>query len=605
MSEIEFIYQEAKINIQSKSNEKIKEFIKKYTTKLGKNKEDLYFVYGGGILNENLTFETQANEDDKKINKMIVFVNNKSENNDDGEISMKKSKYIICPQCKESSRILIDNYNLGLYDFKNGYKTDNISINKFEQTQNYDESKIECEICYKVNKTTSYQKFFYICLDCKKNLCPLCKSKHDKDHNVIDYDDRLFTCDFHYESYYSYCENCKKDLCIACEKEHNGHKIIYYGAILPEVKKLKDELKNFNDKKEQFKNEVNNIIKMLTNLIDKTDKYYEIYNDIINSCGNKKQRNYSLLKNIEDINKFKNIFIQDINEIINEKNIDDKMNNMINFYNKMSSSYEKKPEKFIPKNIEFKEISSNCFKIFWEIDDMKLFNVELRKENSNEKFTKVYEGNSNNCLIENLNRNTNYEIRICSIFNNKISPWSNIEKVKTDYIKESIILNDEDKNKLFSWLNPLFNGNSFYLKLIYRRGYDMSFETFHKKCNNKGQTVLICKLREQKIGGYTNINWESLDNKPLFNDGPFIFSFNKNMKYNYNNRNNHSVYLDKNHGPDFNWDLTFNKENQMKVCVCAPVANGYAYSNEPLIGDGLEKEIEVDEVEVFQIKFIN
>ena len=228
MSEIEFIYQGAKINIQSKSNEKIKEFIKKYTTKLGKNKEDLYFVYGGGILNENLTFETQANEDDKKINKMIVFVNNKSENNDDGEISLKKSKYIICPQCKESSRILIDNYKLGLYDCKNGHKTDNISINDFEQTQNYDESKIECEICYKVNKTTSYQELFYICLDCKKNLCPLCKSKHDKDHNIIDYDDRLFTCDFHYESYYSYCEDCKKDLCMACEKEHNGHKIIYY-----------------------------------------------------------------------------------------------------------------------------------------------------------------------------------------------------------------------------------------------------------------------------------------------------------------------------------------------------------------------------------------
>ena len=29
---------------------------------------------------------------------------------------------------------------------------------------------------------------------------------------------------------------------MACEKEHNGHKIIYYGAILPEVKQLKEEL---------------------------------------------------------------------------------------------------------------------------------------------------------------------------------------------------------------------------------------------------------------------------------------------------------------------------------------------------------------------------
>ena len=170
MSEIEFIYQGESIKIQSKSDEKIKEFIKKYTTKLGKSKEDIYFLYGGGILNENLTFETQANEDDKKTNKMIVIVNNRVDNNNDGEISLVKSKYIICPQCKESSRILIDNYNLGLYDCKNGHKTDNISISNFEQTQNYNESKIECEICYKVNKATSFQELFYICLDCKKNV---------------------------------------------------------------------------------------------------------------------------------------------------------------------------------------------------------------------------------------------------------------------------------------------------------------------------------------------------------------------------------------------------------------------------------------------------
>ena len=32
---------------------------------------------------------------------------------------------------------------------------------------------------------------------------------------------------------------------------------------------------------------------------------------------------------------------------------------------------------------------------------------------------------------------------------------------------------------------------------------------------------------------------------------------------------------------------------------------GYAYSDEPLIGDGLDKEIEVDEVEIFKIEVTN
>ena len=89
---------------------------------------------------------------------------------------------------------------------------------------------------------------------------PLCNSKHDKSHNIIDYDDKFYTCDLHYESYISYCDDCKKDICITCEMEHSGHKIISYGSILPNVKKIKEEAKNLNDKKEEIKNEIKDIL---------------------------------------------------------------------------------------------------------------------------------------------------------------------------------------------------------------------------------------------------------------------------------------------------------------------------------------------------------
>jgi len=39
------------------------------------------------------------------------------------------------------------------------------------------------------------------------------------------------------------------------------------------------------------------------------------------------------------------------------------------------------------------------------------YKVELRKENNNEKFKLVYEDKENECLIKNLEENTNYEIR--------------------------------------------------------------------------------------------------------------------------------------------------------------------------------------------------
>ena len=73
-----------------------------------------------------------------------------------------------------------------------------------------------------------------------------------------------------------------------------------------------------------------------------------------------------------------------------------------------------------PKKIEFLEIGSS-FKIIWKIDDINILNidnkqikykVEIRKENNNEKYEQIYEGNENNYLVENLNKNTNYALFI-------------------------------------------------------------------------------------------------------------------------------------------------------------------------------------------------
>jgi len=76
---------------------------------------------------------------------------------------------------------------------------------------------------------------------------------------------------------------------------------------------------------------------------------------------------------------------------------------------------------FIPKNIEFKNITSDNINISWNLDNFDnnkfkiKYKVEMRKENDN--FIKVYEDNNNNCSIDNLEMNTNYEFRICVIYN--------------------------------------------------------------------------------------------------------------------------------------------------------------------------------------------
>ena len=64
----------------------------------------------------------------------------------------------------------------------------------------------------------------------------------------------------------------------------------------------------------------------------------------------------------------------------------------------------------IPKDIEFKEIGTNNFKVFWKIDEINILNVdkkeikyrlEIRKENAKGEFIQIYEGNENNYLVEN------------------------------------------------------------------------------------------------------------------------------------------------------------------------------------------------------------
>ena len=345
MVETEFDYDGNKINIQCNPDEKMSDIINKFNAKTGTKKEDLQFVAEGKDVKEDETYTSQY----KLKRKVSILVTKSSK-----EIKeyLKKSKYIICPNCKESSRILFQNYKIGLYGCKNGHETKDISINDFGATQKYDEAKIICQKCQKVNKGEAYQNQFYICLDCKQILCPLCKSIHEKEHNIIDYSENNFTCDLHFEFFTSYCQDCKKDICAVCESEHEGHKIITYGSILPNIKKIKEETNIFKDKIDDFKKEIEEVINKLNQLITSFDNYFHIYEDIIDII-NIKKRNYSLIQNIHEALRFNSIVIQDISQLINDKKI---------FSNNINKLYAKiyLPEEMQPNEIkETKEIKSN------------------------------------------------------------------------------------------------------------------------------------------------------------------------------------------------------------------------------------------------------
>jgi len=238
MVEVIFNYEGINIIIQCNINDKMKDVINKFLIKIGKNENDnnLLYLYDANIINNELTFIQQANEIDRNRNKMNIIVNKKNDNNN--EIKEIISKDIICPECGENIFINIQDFKINLYGCKNNHIINNILINKYENIQKLDLSKIKCNECNENDKSNIHNNEFYICNTCNKNICPLCKSKHDNNHIIINYDDKNYICNKHNDPFIKYCKECNENICIICDNEHNNHEIIDLVKILLNKDKL-------------------------------------------------------------------------------------------------------------------------------------------------------------------------------------------------------------------------------------------------------------------------------------------------------------------------------------------------------------------------------
>ena len=127
---------------------------------------------------------------------------------------------------------IIWDFNINFHDCKNNhniYKT----LNEFEETQKINLNNIICNICNINNKANTHDNKFYTCNTCNKNIYPLCKSNHNKNHFIINYNNKNYICNKHNgERFIKFCKTCKKDICMLCEDEHEGHNIIEYRKIL-------------------------------------------------------------------------------------------------------------------------------------------------------------------------------------------------------------------------------------------------------------------------------------------------------------------------------------------------------------------------------------
>ena len=447
MANVEFIYKGVKTIIQSKLNEKMKIIVNNFINKVKINKDKIYFLCNGKKyteFNHNLKLEDIMNIEDKKINELHILVYDHESNNTYVN-DIIKSKEIICPNCKENTRMNIIDYRINLFECKNGHKIDNILLKEFENTQIINRKNIICDICKINNKSTSYDNTFFRCFKCNKNICPLCKIKHE--HETINYDDKNYLCDKHYESYHSYCEQCKKNLCISCEFEHRYHKKAYFGDLLVDKEKLnqiKDVLKNNIN---MVNNKIKKIINILNDITNNMHIYYKIYEDLIKNY-NIKQRNYEILYNLNTI--INNNVIEELQNFNNRSNIIDQFNYLFNLYSKMNNqsqnviliNYEdnqsKNQNQGMMKNNQGHYINQGMMfqqqqnQVMMNQGQQKMFNQQQNRQNKrNQQF-----GNPQNNNWNNMNQNNNQNEQISNInpyinnqnANNQIVIYPNIPR---------------------------------------------------------------------------------------------------------------------------------------------------------------------------------
>jgi hypothetical protein len=175
-------------------------------------------------------------------------------------------------------------------------------------------------------------------------------------------------------------------------------------------------------------------------------------------------------------------------------------------------------------------------------------------------------------------------------------------KLKSSY--DSIIIDPQHFAIFSSWIDK--RNNSYYnvrnipydFKLLYRASRDGdTAEAFHSRCDNKGATIIITKIKnsERIVGGYNPLSWDSNNNYKYTCDS-FIFSFiNKNYlqsaKVGYSNGNAKSIGDYLSYGPIFGSgnDLGF--------------YNGIWYSDN--VGSypklDIPRKFKTDDYEVFQV----
>ncbi|RGB34121.1 hypothetical protein C1646_163787 [Rhizophagus diaphanus] len=162
---------------------------------------------------------------------------------------------------------------------------------------------------------------------------------------------------------------------------------------------------------------------------------------------------------------------------------------------------------------------------------------------------------------------------------------------------DSIIINEKHVVIFANWIDRKL----CKFKLLYRASRDGNTNTaFHKKCDNKGATIVIVKIKnsEQIVGGYNPLNWDSSGEYKLTYDS-FLFSFTDKNNFHsaragYSYGDAHSICCHDSYGPIFGYS---DRGKDLNFCGNTWFSDvNHCYPNVDI-----PKQFKADDYEVFQV----
>ena len=314
-------------------------------------------------------------------------------------------------------------------------------------------------------------------------------------------------------------------------------------------------------------------------LLNKLDKIQINISTIENVQINKTEKlKLEIEKNSEDNTKLK-INIEKINEDL-KNNIN---NETKNIFNKIEEINKEKNNLILELNKSQDELKTNYSNI-----TEKIKQLEIRIEKEKEDILSSINNLKNS--YENLNS------RLDSIESEKY----NKNKYYYNLFKGSTILTNDDKKIISKFIKPYYN---LKFELIYKAtSNDISNSNFHSKCDYKGPTVFIAKLKNnRRIGGFTSASWHQ-ENKEIFDDGCFLFNLDLRIKFGLKKKGVGALYGQGGSsilfGPNYNQGDDFIIKNNIAYCNHGNAIR-FHFSIDELCGGN---SVFVQDFEVYSVK---